>query len=932
MIWMYGFIPALRYRHTDQLVARPFEGSFFRVLLRLAPWASVAFVLVSTLQYAVSLASIYLLATLVERPAEQPFHARMIAGLLVLALGAFALVAIQLNLERILSLRVCHGFENLLNRRHRERIDLPLLERIASRDLSLVLDGIGSGIGLVSVPVFLCGATLAALLQFGSAGFWAVSAIWLFLPLSYLMSRLSDGNYERIMEITARRIELCSAWLRDGPLLKQFRNGGRLAEIEETLATELSRRNLDTVLRGADSYIVGFGRLLPVVLLMVLSGLVSGNAWGGSIFWLSIPLLAAVLSLPRAYLSYRTVSRSLRELNFLATHSEDRLSSAMPLNRPGIDFDRRWPLWPATLGELLPVRELFPDDELAEWLRRFRLIPELGPDFRSVLQRFVDVDGRNLSEGQRLRLQLLRGILLARAQGLTLYVDDDFSSLDGAAAHGVRQLLLSMDDALLSERAEQAIARREIGVEDMPPPLAGDVPAPGVADYSLAKLLGSCFGGILWLLLPALMMSYAANLTLAGSQFSAWQIVLYALLGIVLGTTAGLFIESRLRSRFCSLFLTGLGDLREGDLSDALQVVSRDVTTAFERISWYAHDIAWVLALLVCNVVALWIGFGWPGLAVALAFGVVLLALYHLSIDELSRTRRESVGGFDALMRSTQVAYTLADDGGSAFGGVRAWLDGSRRRAITAGLERFYTTRMCSVVSRTMMAASCSLVSDAVIVLIVLMGGLYRSSDFGFTLAVTALLLVRSDLANVFLAVTGLRSQSLSVSRLSHFARNKARVLATLEHDTVRIAPFGARRDYRSCHLGKGRVHMLSGASGSGKSQYLKGIAGVTEVASRESGGGEEVLRCYYLDRQVLPLMGMGSHGDYGLMGWLRRLPADGRQLILLDELFSLLSVEDLQARLRELERYARWTGNTLVVVDHRHRLAHNIELSELAC
>lgn len=61
------------------------------------------------------------------------------------------------------------------------------------------------------------------------------------------------------------------------------------------------------------------------------------------------------------------------------------------------------------------------------------------------------------------------------------------------------------------------------------------------------------------------------------------------------------------------------------------------------------------------------------------------------------------------------------------------------------------------------------------------MGNLYRTSDSAFVLAVTALLMVRSDLANVFLAITGFKSQSVSVERLQYFARPKSSVAVVID-------------------------------------------------------------------------------------------------------------------------------------------------------
>ena len=361
-------------------------------------------------------------------------------------------------------------------------------------------------------------------------------------------------------------------------------------------------------------------------------------------------------------------------------------------------------------------------------------------------------------------------------------------------------------------------------------------------------------------------------------------------------------------------------------------MVSRDVTTTFERITWYAHDIAWIIALLLCNGVALWMGFGLFGIAVALLFGGLLAVLYRLSINELYRTRVESVKGFDSLLRSAHVAFAISRAGGVGFERLGDWLALTQRDAVAEGLKHFYTTRIRSVITRTVTAASCTLLSDLVITLVVLMGSLYRTSDSAFVLAVTALLMVRSDLANVFLAITGFKSQSVSVERLQYFARPKSSVAVVIDGQSLRIAPFAAQRAYRALNLERGRLYSLSGHSGSGKSEYLKGVAGITDVVIEEPGAAQALTStCYYLDSNALRLLGGELGASSWLDTWLSALPEDRHHLLLLDEPFSALRAEQLVEHVQALHRYVECSGNTLVLVDHRCRLEHDIELGELA-
>lgn len=937
MKWMYCFTPALRYRTVTRTEGRAFAHGFFGLAFSVAPWALGAYVLVSLLQYSVPLLFIYKLSTLVAAQGSADILLADTAHLAFLAISGFLLVVGELNLERYISLRLCREFECLLARKVQPRVEVSVLERLVSRDFSVILDGVGASVNLLAIPVFLLLSILLALLVFGTAGLWAVAVTGVFLPLSYLLSRLADRNYQRIMDMTAQRIEQCSAWLRKGPWLKQFADRTALQSIERTLASERSLRNMDTLLRGADSYIIGFGRLTPFVLLGLLASSESAMVWDGAVFWLSIPLLAAVLALPRSYVSYKAVGRSLEALNGLyqnsSRHPVLRLAAADKA-RGVIEFDADWPIWPAALIDLIPGPLESHREDLYALLGAFRLVPELGQDSQQVLQLPIELDGSNLSAGQRLRLQLLRGVFLARTQDWTLSIDNDFSALDAAAARAVKNALERLSWVSFSPSAARAIAQREGSLAKVGERTASTVPArdPALDRFSLGDLFKYCCWGVLMLLVPALMMSYAANLTLPEAGFSPWQVLLYAVAGVGAGIAAGLFIENLLRSRFSRLFTDGLRDIRITGLADALQVVSRDVTTAFERIAWYAHDIAWIIALLLCNGVALWMGFGLFGIAVALLFSGLLAVLYRLSINELYRTRVESVKGFDSLLRSAHVAFSISQAGGVGFERLGDWLALTQRGAIAEGLKHFYTTRMRSVITRTVTAASCTLLSDLVIVLVALMGSLYRTSDSAFVLAVTALLLVRSDLANVFLAITGFKSQSVSVERLQNFARPKSSVAVVIAGQSLSIAPFTAQRAYRALSLERGRLYSLSGPSGSGKSEYLKGVAGITDVVIEDAGVAQAMTStCYYLDRNVLALLGGEPGASSGLDTWLNALPEDRHHLLLLDEPFSALRTEQLAERVQALHRYVERSGNTLVLVDHRCRLEHDIEIGELA-
>ncbi|MNE56225.1 hypothetical protein D3C80_1511190 [compost metagenome] len=108
-------------------------------------------------------------------------------------------------------------------------------------------------------------------------------------------------------------------------------------------------------------------------------------------------------------------------------------------------------------------------------------------------------------------------------------------------------------------------------------------------------------------------------------------------------------------------------------------------------------------------------------------------------------------------------------------------------------------------------------------------------------------------------------------------------------------------------------------------------MAGITDVVIEEAGVAQAMTSTrYYLDSNALALLGGEPGASSWLDTWLSALPEDRHHLLLLDEPFSALPAEQLAERVQALRRYVELSGNTLVLVDHRCRLEHDIELGEL--
>lgn len=897
----------------------------------------IIYLIIATTRYIWPLLFIYHL-TLVVTPGRsvgvQPQDA-LILGMLALAGAIGAIFAVRL--DQSVSLALCNKYEALLARK--TDYELARLERVSARDFSVVVDGIGEIANLAALPLFLLSSACFLLWEYGVNGLYCFLTTIIFLPLSFFLSNTATKNYDAIARLASKRIELASSWARDGAVLKQFDHTRRISDLADETKMELRKRNIDTVLRGADSYIVGFGRLVPFLILSILGGGAYKMEWDGSILWLSIPLLSGVLSLPRSFVNYINVKRSLCELADAYRESsltEDEIDVIGSAPKGHFDFDPNWPIWHSQLAGLLPKLDPEKNKLVSELLTSLRLVPEFGLTSEAALKKVIAVDGNNISEGQKLRLQLLRGYFAAQNTGCKMLVDNDLSCLDTAVAKSTLRALVDSRGVEFTQEAHHAItvrrqliAHREdtsVTAESSHKPITSGV------SFFLEKpfLIGVCL-----LFIPAIMMGYSANVTL--DNLTHYELLSYILAGVALGLLAGLYIESRTRAGFSALIFKGLKNIQEGDASNVMQVISRDTDVAFERLSWYMHDIAWITALFIFNIFALSSALGVKGFLLSVIFSASLYVLYRLSIRELYATRIAAAGGFHSLIKATQNTYIVSNAYSSIIREATNDLRGIHSKAAANGVSEFFQTRARAHVAKSMMSIICAAISDFSIVLVVVLCIAFEVSSADFLFVVTSLLLVRSDVANVFLAITGYTSQSISKQRILNFSNEHYAVPVVSDGNFVKIFPFMGLKTYDGLSLKVGSFNTLISPSGGGKTQYMKSVSGVARSASRANRsavtGRHKKIRCYYLNRVVLdhlPGRGAQQRDSTSLAAAIRNLDLCEHGLIFFDEITAGLSVKEAYAFFEDLRQFAQLRKLTLVIVDHRLELGHPVFLDEI--
>ncbi len=464
--------------------------------------------------------------------------------------------------------------------------------------------------------------------------------------------------------------------------------------------------------------------------------------------------------------------------------------------------------------------------------------------------------------------------------------------------------------------------------------------------FGLADLLRTIYSGIALLAVPAWMLSFLPELLRDHAELPVSLTLAYVVGGVVWATLAGRLIERRIRILYTADALHGLAYVAEDLSGFSLQVVSRDLTTVFERISWYAQDIGWISSLLGLSALALGLGFGIGGLAIAAMLLSALWLLYRACVDELVQTRMATIAGFDALIDAAWFVGAIAQARATVFRWDHAWLDQSLKKAVNGGIAYFFDTRLRAVVIRSAAVGLCSVIIQATLFVLVLAAYWSPIGVVPFIFAVSALLLIQSDLSNAFLALTGLKSQSISVDRVVQFASDHGHVPVTSNNKHMQVGAVSVDTRYAAHVLQAGGCYSLVAPSGAGKTRYLKIIAGVSrptaEVAitetKRPDAPTHSAVRCYYLNQFAFQTL-FGRLDDVGdtttclrhVLQWVDETTnADVPALILLDEALSQFSEHDVHMLYASLDKRLASTNSVLVAVDHRVSFLRCLRLTDI--
>ena len=342
--------------------------------------------------------------------------------------------------------------------------------------------------------------------------------------------------------------------------------------------------------------------------------------------------------------------------------------------------------------------------------------------------------------------------------------------------------------------------------------------------YSISSAFILVYKPTFFLIIVAILVSNSNNLYPILTASNTYIALSLMTLGILLGVSSGVAIESKLRNYFSEVWIKGLSIFKETkDIEQIIQLCSRDLTTIFERLSWYIHDILWVLSMLLVSLVAMFFSFGFVGVLLSTVFISIFFILYKCTIKEIVRTRKESVNGFNSLIMSSYNSIRVKKMNFIDQNVINSIYS----KSVNTPLHYFHDSRKNMIKSKSLAGINCATLGDLVILSCAFTGALMEVPIQSLLVVATPLILIKSSLINVFFAITGFQSNSISAYRISEFSAAKEKVEMKYSNGIFYIPSFSNFIDYHELILEEGRIYQLSAPSGAGKTTYLKSIGNI---------------------------------------------------------------------------------------------------------
>jgi ABC-type phosphate transport system ATPase subunit len=913
------------------------DSSFFKYCFSKQKFLLISCLAIDIAIFSLSLIFLYLLFQIsFQKNSENVMIYITILSLLITSkyiLSSFRLY-FDVKLRRIL----ISNIQNQFSKSAWKHDSAASIARLINRDIGVLLEFISNSLKFFYFPIAIALMLVPIYILEGIHGVFALSTVSIFILLSWYIARKSIYLANNIYTISKIRIDKSSWFLSVRAYLKNWNELESLSEIKNVTTQEISLRNKDSFIRSLDLYIILFGSVLPVLILLIIAT-TSGqdiNHYLLIVLWFAKPMISLVMEMGRFGSDYTVAKRAFEEIKLNLN------INTTSLNMETIELNETWEIWSGSISDNV-LSALSPSN--------LSLSAELGLDDelknRQTRELNVNLDflGTNLSQGQKTRVLLIRAIHLSIATKKILNINISLHSLDPISCRKLYNALPEIqkycqinftkdqhdffqDQIVRSStyenfhRSDQTSNYLHATNNAMP---KNEVTIHQENFFYYYKKLAAVIG--VFFTIPAIFLSL--NGYIISSDYSAnkkiYLLILITILSLIIAPTLGYLIERKNRKKATFSQDKLLRHANLDNLNDLMQRLSKDFTVMIERISWYIHDIAWYKALILISFSAIIYTAGIGGVLINILFLSTIVLICKIFSSAISQARTGAVEGINFAIDTLQNLAAIGNVDHSTFTSKRNILS-------SIGFEKLINTHIKMVLTKINFSNLISVSTGIFIIIVVTAASLTKSPKNEIVFLLTSLLAMEATIVNLFQALTGLNAQLLSYIRL-----DKLPIQNPDENSNISICKKGDHYlisdcmnsklniSYKPLILQVGNVFSLSGNSGLGKSEYLKTISGFThsQIADNSITPDTSKIKVIYFGENSIELLRSLNKPD--LLDYVtKKMVDENYKIIIFDETFRMLAPKNTQVIITKLENILIKTQSSLILVDHRFELKNN--------
>ncbi len=808
-----------------------------------------------------------------------------------------------------------------------------IIHQLLGRDLMVLLDFLSVFMKLFFFPIaMIIGLSFIYMLE-GAMGIFAVSILTLFVGMSWYIAKKSMFLAKAIYALSKSRIDISSLFIKYRPYLKNWNESKKLDEIEQITKEEINLRNKDSFWKSLDLYLIVFGSAIPIILILMHDIWISklSNNYLTVILWFSPPLIALIMEMGRFFSDYTMASQAFNELSTNLRLNDTPQPSEIILNDT-------WEIWDGSIEDNI-LHEL--NTSGMDFLNILNLKEEL---FDSTAKcRSLRFLGENVSQGQKVRILIIRALNIAIAEDLPLKIEIPLNSLDPISCKNLQSLFDEVGNIckINIPEAQQCFLKQQItrinsyhnsSKIELPSSSNEDVP-PETPKSIKSGIVLKLFSTVsLLFIIPAFCLNLNAAITSSDLSLTSKAqlmsaIFLFSLIGAI---CLGLIIEGRIRTKALTLKLKILMHDSLRDIADNFQRITRDFTITVERVSWYIHDISWYLSLAVVGFGAVVYMSGVKGALLNTLFIIFLFYLYILFSKPIAEARLKSVEDMNIGIQS------IANI--SATSNIKnATLHTKRHKWNEHGFNKLCHSNLNMVITKVTFSNILDLSMGVFILCITAISMLNPSQATIIIFVLNSILAMQYTILNLFQAITGLKSQIVSYHRLEHESKindilnapPKIEIVAnefiipSCEHNFLNV-------QYSEIKMFSGHEYSITGPSGQGKTEYLRTISNFYDSSinfSKQFNNSE--VKVLYTSKDSLEVLSWLCVNDL-LQFYQDKMEHDNYKIIILDESLANLELFEVKEFIRLLSDVVLATGAIVLLVDHRLEMQNQIKISEI--